>query len=134
MALTMGFTATEASAQSALKGKFELPAATYWGDTLLQPGQYSIWMTVAVQNFAQIHLSGEGVTRTFMAVPIPNRKSGLNYLEVIDLDGTYVVRAFNTGLLGESLGFGVTKKVRSKAQRASARPALAVPVAWGAGS
>jgi hypothetical protein len=136
-ALALGLTTTQASAQPVLKGTFELPAAAYWGDTLLQPGHYTIWMSTEMRDIARvptIHLSGEGVTKTFMATSMPKRESGRNYLEVVDIDGTYVVRAFGAGLLGRSFAFGVTKNVRNKALRASAGPAIAVPVSTGAGS
>jgi len=133
MALALGSTATQASAQPALRGTFELPASAYWGDTLLQAGQYEIWMSTEMQNVAQIHLSGEGVTKTFLAAPHPMRKSGRTYLEVADIGGTYVVRAFDAGFLGKSLAFGVTKNVNNSALRASAKPAVAVPVSAAAG-
>ena len=43
------------------------------------------------------------------------------------------VRAFDVGILGKSIAFGVTKNVRNKALRASAGPATAVPVSSEAG-
>jgi hypothetical protein len=135
-ALALGLTTTQASAQEVLKGTFELPAAAYWGDTLLQPGQYSIWMSTQTRDLAvaQIHLSGERVTKTYMAISKPQGESGRNYLEIADIDGTYVVRALDAGPLGKSFTLGVTKNVRNKALRASAEPAIAVPVSTGAGS
>jgi hypothetical protein len=137
MALSLGLTTTQACAQPVPKGTFELPAAAYWGDTLLQPGQYSIWMSTEVRDLvqvAQIHLSGEGVTKTFAAISTPKRESGRSDLQIADMDGTYVVRAFETGLLGRSFAFGAAKNVRNRTLRASAKPAIAVPVSTGAGS
>ena len=58
--------------------------------------------------------------RTFLAVARPANESGRNYLDVANIDGTYVIRAFDAGMLGESFAFGVTKSVKSKALRASA--------------
>jgi hypothetical protein len=98
-ALALGVTARQASAQPMMKGTFELTAASYWGDTLLQPGQYTISMTTGAQDLARtpvIHLSGQGVTRTFLTISNPRRESLRNYLEVADVDGTHVVRAFGT--------------------------------------
>lgn len=130
--LALGLTAVQANAQPVLKGTFELPAAAYWGNTLLQPGQYTIWMSTEVRDLASvplIHLTGEGVHATFLAVARPDKESGRNYLEVANIDGTYVIRAFDAGLIGESFAFGVTKNVKSKALRASAElPSIAVPV------
>ena len=129
--LALGITAVQANAEPVLKGTFELPAAAYWGDTLLQPGQYTIWMSTEVRDMARlptIHLSGEGVNATFLAIARPARESGRNYLDIANVEGTYVVRAFDAGSIGESFAFGVTRSVKNKALRASAEPAMAVPV------
>ena len=129
--LALGLTTVRANAQSVLKGTFELPAAAYWGNTLLQPGQYTIWMSTEVRDIAHvpvIHLSGEGINATFLAIAKPAQESGRNYLDVANIDGTYVIRAFDAGSIGESFAFCVTKNVKSKALRASAEPAMAVPV------
>jgi len=134
-ALALGMTTTTASAQ-VLKGSFELPAAAYWGDTLLQPGHYTISMTAEARDIGRVttfRIAGEGVAKTLLAISKPRRESGRNYLEVSNIDGTYVVRAFDAGVLGGSYAFGVTKNVRSKALRASAEPAIAVPVSTAAG-
>jgi hypothetical protein len=134
--LALGFTTVQANAQPVLKGTFELPTAAYFGDTLLQPGQYTIWMSTEARDIASvptIHLSGEGVNTTFLAIARPDKESARNALVIADLDGTYVIRAFDAGMLGETFSFGVTKKVKSKALRASAEPAMSVPVSAGAG-
>jgi hypothetical protein len=129
--LALGLTTAQANAQSILKGTFELPAAAYFGDTLLQPGQYTIWMSTEVRDMAHvpaIHLSGEGINATFLAIARPAQESGRNFLDVANIDGTYVIRAFDAGSIGESFAFGVTKNVKNKALRASAEPPIAVPV------
>src|SRR5271166_1393618 len=116
-ALSLGLTTTQAMAQPALKGSFELPAAAYFGDTLLQAGHYSIWMSTEMRDLAYvqtIHLSGEGVVKTFLAISTPRRESGRNVLEIADIDGTYVVRAYDAGVLGRSFAFGVTKNVSKR--------------------
>jgi hypothetical protein len=136
-ALALGLTTTLAIAQPLLEGTFELTAAAYWGDTLLQPGQYTISMRTAGLDYARtqvIHLNGEGVTKTFLTTPSPRRESGRNYLEVADVNGTHVVRAFDVGVLGKSFTFGVTRKVRSVQARATPAPAIDIPVAFGVGS
>ncbi len=81
-----------------------------------------------------IYLSGEGLNATFLAIATPVHESGRNYLDVANIGGTYVIRAFDSGLLGESFSFGVTKSVKNKALRASTEPAMAVPVSIAAGS
>ena len=129
--LALGFTARHANAEPVLKGSFELPAAVYWGDTLLQPGEYTIWMSTEVRDLSRvplIHISGEGVSVNFLAIARPERETGRNVHEIADINGTQVVRAFDAGLLGESFGFGVTKTVKGKALRASVDPSTTVEV------
>jgi hypothetical protein len=133
-AMALGLTTTTASAQSVLKGSFELPAATYWGDTLLQPGHYSFWMSTEVHSLDHVpvvHISGEGVSTTLLTISNPRRESGRNYLDLADVDGTLVVRAFDAGVIGRSFAFGVTKNVRKEALRESAGKVIAVPVTTG---
>jgi len=135
-ALALGMTTTTASAQSVLKGSFELPAAVYFGDTLLQPGHYSISMSTAVRDLAftqKIRVSGEGVSKTFLAISKPTPESGRNCLKITGIDGTYVVSSFDTGVIGRSYSFAMTKNVRNKMLRASAGPSIAVPVSTAAG-
>jgi len=135
-ALALGFAASQASAEPVLKGSFELPAATYLGNTLLQPGQYTIWTSAEVTDLEHVpvvHLSGEGINRTFLAIAKPDTADSRNFLEIADIDGTYVVRAFDAGAIGKTFAFGVTKNVRNKALRASAQPVITVPVTSGAG-
>ena len=131
IAVALSLTAVPASAETILKGSFELPAPAYWGNLLLQPGQYTIWMSTEAREALPvpiIHLSGEGVNAAFLALARPEPESGRNVLDIATIDGTYVVRAFNAGSLGESFVFGVTKNVRNKALRAGTEPAMAVPV------
>ena len=135
-ALALGMATTKASAQPVLKGSFELPGAAYFGDTLLQPGHYSISMSTEVRDLAytqKIRVSGEGVSKTFLAISKPTPESGRNCLKITGIDGTYVVSSFDTGVLGRSYAFGMTKSVRNKVLRASAGPSIAVPVSTAAG-
>jgi len=135
--LALGLSTFQANAQSVLNGTFELSEATYWGNTLLQPGQYTISMSTEPHDISRvpvIHLSGEGVNATVLTAATPAHESGRNYLDIANIGGTYVIRAFDSGLLGESFSFGVTKSVENKAMRASTEPAMAVPVSMSTGS
>ena len=135
-ALALGMTTTIASAQPVLKGSFDLPGAVYFGDTLLEAGHYSISMSTEMRDLdytQRIRVSGEGVSKTFLAISKPIPESGRNCLKITGMDGTYVVTAFDTGVLGRSYSFRVTKSIRNKMLRASAGPRIAVPVSTAAG-
>jgi len=134
-ALALGVTTTQAMAQSVMKGAFELPRATYFGDTLLPAGQYKVWLSTAakdLETISAIHLTGQGVRKTFLAISTSRRETERNYLEIADMGGVYVVRAFDSGTLGKSFGFGVTKNVKMKALDAQALPGISIPVSSGA--
>jgi hypothetical protein len=103
----------------------------------LQPGRYTISMNTEPHDIScvpVIHLSGEGANATFLAIATPAHESGRNYLDIANIGGMYVIRAFDSGLLGESFSFGVTQSVKNKALGASAGPAIAVPVSIALGS
>jgi len=136
-ALALGLTVAPASAMTVLRGSFELPAAAYWGNTLLQPGQYTFWMDTEEGQLAKVpvvHLEGEGIHVTLLTISRPDRESGRNFLEVADINGAYVIRAFDSGLLGKTFSFGVAKSVKEHAQRASADTVMTIPVSTGAGN
>ena len=134
--LALGMT-TIAGAQPVLKGSFDLPGAVYFGDTLLQPGHYTISMSTQVRDLAytqKIHVSGEGMSKTFLAISTPTPESGRNCLKITRIDDdTYVLATFSTGAVGRSYSFGLTRNVRNKMLRASAGPSIAVPVSTAAG-
>ena len=135
-ALALGMTATKASAQPVLQGSFDLPGAVYFGETLLQPGHYRISMSTEVRDLAytqKIHVSGEGVSKTFLAISKPTAESGRTCLKITGMQGAYVVSTFDAGTLGRSYAFGMTRSVRNKLLRASAGPGMAVPVSTAAG-
>jgi hypothetical protein len=131
IALVLGSTAIPARAETVLKGSFELPAPTYWGNTLLQPGQYTFWLSTELreaEGAPMIHISGDGVRLTLLALAKPERESGRNVLQISTIDGTNVIREFDAGILGESFVFGVTKSVKAKALRASTGTALPLSI------
>jgi hypothetical protein len=133
VALAAGFMPSPARAGEVLKGTFELPAAAYWGDTLLQPGEYTVVMDIGYSKPPVVHLTGEGVRVNMLTMSMPFKESGRSILKLEDINGTYVVREFDAGFLGKAYPFEVTKSVRNKALRASAGPSIELPVSTGAG-
>src|SRR5580658_10744410 len=82
--LAVGLTTVQANAQPVLKGTFELPTAAYFGNTLLQPGQYTIWMSTEVRDIARvptIHQSGEEVTANALTIDKQGREHGRNNID-----------------------------------------------------
>ena len=103
----------------------------------MQPGRYTISMSTNASDISRvsaIDLSSEEVNAGFLAIATSAHESGRTYLDIANIGGTYVIRAFDSGLLGELFSFGVTKSVKNKALRASTEPAMAVPFSMAAGS
>jgi hypothetical protein len=97
--------------------------------------QYKVWLSTDAKDLetvSAIHLTGQGVRKTFLAISTSRRETERNYLEIADMGGVYVVRAFDSGTLGKSFGFGVTKNVKMKALDAQVRPGISIPVSSGA--
>ena len=86
-----------------------------------------------ISRVSAIHLSSEEVNAGFLAIATSAHQSGRNYLDIANIGGTYVIRAFNSGLLGELFSFGVTKSVKNNALRASTRTCDGLSVFYGSG-
>ncbi|HVP47133.1 MAG TPA: hypothetical protein VMT32_11140 [Bryobacteraceae bacterium] len=133
LALVIGAGAPPAAAQEAFKGTFNLSTEAYWGPNLLQPGQYSIWMSLDQTQFVRvIRLTGDGVRATILTGPgTPEDISKHSTLQLEQINGVNVVRHLDAGIIGKSYGFTVSKNVRMKVERASAPSQITVPIATG---
>jgi hypothetical protein len=133
LAIFVGFSTTPAAAQQAFKGSFDLPGETYWGSTLLAPGHYSINMSLdPTTQVRVVRLQGDD-RRVFLlsGPPTPDRVSNRNTLRLENINGAYVVRHLDAGILGQSYVFPVAKNVRMQVQRASTSAQVVVPVSTG---
>jgi hypothetical protein len=132
-ALALGLTVAPASAQPAYKGSFELPVAAYWGNTLLQPGQYAIWTSTGPQRVWAIHLIGMGITSTLLNDAHPRQQSARSFLKMAEINGSYYIGELSAGPIGKSFQFGSGKPGTQPALRARAARTLTVRVSNGNG-
>ena len=124
----LGLTAAGASAETILRGTFELPAQAYWGNTLLPQGQYTMVMNKGITGVGLISLRGEGVNTTFIAPAVAGDDSGKSRLKLESVNGTYVVREFDASALNKAYRFSVPKSVRAMAVSQNAAPPVTVSV------
>ena len=129
----LGLTAAAASAETVTKATFTLPAQAYWNDTLLQPGVYTLSLDRGISWVDLVSLRGEGIAATFVSAARSEQRSGHSCLRVEDVNGTYVIRELDAGLIGRSYRFGVPKSVRNVALRSAAKPPTTVPVSAAGG-
>ena len=137
LAFLVGFSTPRAMAQQAFKGSFNLPVETYWGTTLLAPGHYTVNISLdPTQQVKLVRLMGDDM-RVFILAgpPTPDRISDRNTLRLENINGVYVVRHLDAGIIGQSYVFPVSKSVRMKVERASSAPSqVSVPVVAAGGS
>jgi hypothetical protein len=110
--------APQARAQQLQLGTFKLPVEAYFGDTRLQPGEYTI---TRVQGMSVIQIRGDAGTAMILANSIdaePQFKTGK--VTLVAVDGTFALTRFDSGPLGRRYDFKPSKKYFGKnSERAS---------------
>ena len=125
----LGFAASQASAQTGMRGTFVLPEQAYWNNTLLPAGQYTLAIQLAPVGVSIITVKGEGVSANFLA-PASSDLDGsrATCLKLDSVNGAYVVRELDSRSLDRSYKFGVSKAARHMALNATAAPPVTVAV------
>jgi hypothetical protein len=131
-ALALGAGASRATADEVYKGTFTLSSPAYWGDTLLQPGEYTIMMHTDLTRTPFVRLRGAGVNAVIMGIPVSSEPvSGRSSLMLGGFNGGYAVQKLDAGPLGRTFHFAVSKRVRNGTERAAAGTPVHVPVSAG---
>lgn len=129
----LGITAATANADTISKGTFTLPAQAYWNSTLLQPGDYTVAIERTPGGVDLVRLRGEGTDTVFLTPAGALDGTSKNCLQIDDLNGAYVIREFDAGVVGRSYRFPVSKKVSNGALRGAVRNPVTIPVATASG-
>ena len=128
-ALALGATVSRAAANEVYKGTFTLSSEAYWGDTLLEPGEYTIVMDADLTKTPLVQLRGNGVNAVVMALPVSRDLPSMrSHLTLAQFNGAYAVRELDAGPLGQTFHFGVSKQVRGAAERAATAAPVHVPI------
>ncbi len=99
--------------QGAQQGTFHLSNPAYWGQALLQPGDYKILLPDP--SLEQRQLRVVGADRTVFELPLTTYYGDLSsrsYLKLSEIDGNYFVREFTSGNTGKKFTFSVPKSAR----------------------
>ncbi|HTT64163.1 MAG TPA: hypothetical protein VMG35_20065 [Bryobacteraceae bacterium] len=130
----LGLTAAGASAQTALKGSFELPVQAYWNNTSLPAGEYKLSVVMESPQLSLISVRGEGVATTFLAYAGGREEtSSTSVLRLESVNGAYVIRQLDSSILRRLYKFPASKSARETALSGTASPAMVVPVSSGSG-
>jgi hypothetical protein len=124
LASALGVLSPRANAQE-YKGKFNLPSETYWGGTVLQPGEYMVWTEDARPGAAVLRVSGNGKIATALIGAVEFRTiNGHGRIVLVDVGGIYALKEFDTGVLGKSFSFALPKANHERVDRASTPAAV----------
>jgi hypothetical protein len=119
LAAALGLTTPQANAQQGYKGTFNLPFETYWGGSVLEPGQYTVSLESPTMSMRVLRVTGNGGTATILAGPSEAVEAGSHgRLVLANVNGTYAIQQFDAGALGRSFTFTLPKALRDKAIRA----------------
>ncbi len=121
----LGLTATPASAQQAT---FHLPFAAHWGPAVLESGDYNLSVRGGASGSHLIYVSEPGHTKMMLpqSTEIQPRHIDHSSLELVNVNGAYFVRRYESALSGQVFTFPVPKAT-SETEMASAA-VTAVPV------
>jgi hypothetical protein len=125
-----------AAQEETFKGTFNLPTEAYWGSTLLPPGEYSIALSLdQTRTVPLVRLTGDGLRAWILTGPAASKEvTEHSKLLLENINGVYVIRHLDAGIVGRSYVFAVSKSVyknaHMKAVRAGNEPSpVSVPIA-----
>lgn len=122
-ALALGLASSQAYAQ---KATFTLPFEAHWGNAVLQPGEYTLQAPSATSALPVFSVTGNGKTILLASSNTAyETESKRNCLELVNINGAYFVRTFESGATGKSFAFVIPKSARHEAM-ANARGAVSV--------
>jgi hypothetical protein len=117
VAITLAPATIPANAQQLYKGTFAIPFETKWGNTTMEPGQYTITVEQALgQKLVRVH--GPGELAIFGTPSSIDAAGGNGQLTFVSIDGLYTLKTFSAGATGESFMFPVPKAKGNHAQLA----------------
>jgi len=92
---------------------FHLPVPVKWGNSILEPGGYR--MEVPISSVGVQSVCMKNAKRSAFAFPLamsstlPKTLSDNSYLQLVNVNGTYFVRKYTSGMTGQTLLFGIPK-------------------------
>jgi hypothetical protein len=96
--------------QGAQKATFHLPIAAHWGEVLLQPGDYSMYLPELSTGDTKLLVRGEGKTAFENPIVATTQTvSTTSYLKLREVAGNYFVREVKLGPSGHAFTFSIPK-------------------------
>jgi hypothetical protein len=92
---------------------FRLPVPVKWGSTMLEPGDYRMELPSSSLGIQSVCM--KNATKAVVALPLvtggadPSKVSEKSHLQLVNVNGTYFVRKFTSGVTGRTLLFAIPK-------------------------
>ena len=117
LAIVMVASAIPANAQQLYRATFTLPFQAQWGNTVIEPGQYTITVEEALgQKLIRVHGSQELVMFAGRSNSEPYGDNGK--LVFVNVNGLYTLKAFNAAAIGQAFIFPAQKARSERAAQA----------------
>ena len=112
-----------ATSQAGVQAKFHLPMTAHWGIAVLAPGDYTLSVVNVNSGLKELMVQGEGHTMYLMPMGVDhNRSEGASFIQLVERNGNFFVRDFNSSVSGQTFSFNVPKvKVQREAKTADAK-------------
>jgi hypothetical protein len=118
-------TARQASAQSQnYRGEFKLDFEARFGNVVLQPGSYTV---STLEGAKGIRITGEKGAVSILGTGYDLKpETEKAKMIMVDSNGMYALRDFESGAMGKTIHFSVGKNRRGAVERAAAKPTIDV--------
>lgn len=114
----MAVSAVPANAQQLYKATFNLPFEAQWGNTVMEPGEYTLTVEQALgQKLIRLH--GPAELAIFTGTSIPERYSENGRLTFVNVNGLYTLKSLTASAIGQEYQFPVHKAKGQRAQLTS---------------
>jgi hypothetical protein len=120
--LAAAFAGTASAQSQNFRGTFELPVEARFGNVVLQPGNYTV---SSIEGAKGIRITGDKGKAAILSNGY-ELKPGTekSRLILVDADGIYALKSFESASIGKSLHFAVGKTPRGAVERAAAKPVI----------
>lgn len=114
----MALSAVPANAQQLYKATFNLPFEAQWGNTILEPGSYTLTVEEAIgQKLLRLH--GPVDMAIFTGTAVHDNYGRNGKLTFVNTNGIYALKSFTASEIGQFYEFPVHKAKGARAQLTS---------------
>jgi hypothetical protein len=124
LAAALAGTASQASAQTAqnYRGTFKLPFEARFGNTVLPPGSYTV---STLEGAKGLRILGEKGSVSILAAGYDLKpRTAKARMTLVEADGMYTLRTFESGTMGQALQFLVPKNPRGTVDLTAAKSTI----------